>query len=192
MASTKISADIAAPPALVFDLVSDPARFPKWDVTYAEATAIRRDLGREPTFEARRDLINREMHLFCRVVRAEPATVFAFVCDGGNGEMIHETFELSPAEKGGTRFGRELDFALPGQDLGVVAETTFAEAQVERSVEQAFARLNALLGASGDTGARPAPDEAETRSEDSGTISGQEEYSAHARPGSVPNPNRPT
>ena len=192
MASTKISAEIAAPPALVFDVVSDPARFPEWDVTYAEATAIRRDLGREPTFVARRDLINREMRLDCRVVRAERETVFAFSCNGGNGETIHETFEFSPGDQGGTRFSREVEFALPGQDLGVVAETTFAEAQVERSVEQAFARLNALLGTGGDRGARPAPDEAETRSEDSGTISGQEEYSAHARPGSVPHPNRPT
>ena len=191
MASSKISAEIAAPPDVVYEFVSDPVRLPEWDVTYSEATALRRDIGEEPAFEARRALINRGMHLVCRVVRAEPGAVFAFACDGGDGETVHETFELSAGEGGGTRFSREIEFELPGQDLAVVAQTTFAEAQVERSVEQAFARLSVVLGTGGEAVA-PAAEEAETRSEDSGPISGQEQFSAHARPDSVPNPDRPT
>ncbi len=190
MASTKISAEIAATPHVVYDLVTDPTRLPDWDVTYSRASGLDEVEG-EPAFEAERSLVNRGMHLTCRVTRAVRGTLFAFTCTGNAGETIHETFELSAGDGGaGARFSRELEFDLPGQDLGVVAQTTFAEAQVERSVEQAFARLNVLLGASGDAGSRPAEDEAETRSEDSGTISAQETYSAH--PGSPDVPDRPT
>lgn len=147
MAVTQLSAEIMAPPETVYDVVSDPGLFPDWDATYESASRIRPNREGEPAFEARRTLANRGIHLVCHVESALPGRRFAFTCNGDEGEQIQEIFDLAPARDGAaTTFTRTFTYTLPGRDLGVVDDTTFDEAMNDRSVEQAFARLNTMFG----------------------------------------------
>lgn len=190
MATSKLSTEITAPPQTVYTLISDPTRLRDWDVTYESATPITLNHQGEPTFRADRTWANRGLHLTCLVTVSTPSRAFAFTCEGDDGEAVRESFVLAPAGATGTTITRELDIELPGHDLGVVAETTFASAWTDRLVEQAFAHLASLVGRVPDRPAAAAGDEAESRSEDSGSISDTERYSAHAGPGDVP--QRPT
>ena len=191
MTHAQLSGEVSAPPEAVYALVADPTRLREWDVSFGEATPIGPGADGEPTFSVERTVANRGMKLACRVVRAEPGRAFAFECRGSAGELVREAFALRPGKDGrGTTVARESEVEYPGQDLGVVAQTTYVEAVNTRSAEQAFARLNLLLG--GDTGAAPAApaDTTDTRSTDSGPIAAEEQYSAH--PGSPAVPDRPT
>ncbi len=181
MTKAKISGAIDAPQETVYDLIADPARLTEWDMTYETASLLEADRDGAPMFEIDRTIANRGIHLSCRVVAAEPPTRFAFVCTGSAGEIVQESFTLDPSTDGGTTVVREAIYELPGQDLGVVANQTYTEAFEERSIEQAFARLNRLVGSSASTDRPPVPRETDTRSEDTGTISSEEPYTAHAR-----------
>jgi hypothetical protein len=65
-----------------------------------------------------------------------------------------------------------MEFDLGAQDpLGEVPALTFTQAWMDRSVEQAFAHLQALLGTAGrDRTPQPSPGDAETRTEDTGGL----------------------
>src|SRR5579884_875948 len=161
MAISQVSAEIMAPPDAVYEIVSDPALLQDWDVTYGPASPVPPDREGEPTFTVQRTFANRTMRFVCHVDSALPDTRFSFSCTGDEGELLQEVFDLAPAQNGAaTRFTRRLTYELPGKDLGVADETIFAEAMGDRSVEQAFARLNATfttqpahpLPAPGDTG----------------------------------------
>jgi uncharacterized protein YndB with AHSA1/START domain len=160
MATARASADLPARPATVYAVVADPSRLPAWDPTYDQATAIQAAPGEEPSFTAHRILANREMRLTCRVLQAEPPTHFAFECGGDAGEQVREDFQLAPTNDGtGTRLTRESDYALGGVDpIGVVPGLTYAQAWLDRDLEQAFAQLGALVGTAGVDPANGAPD----------------------------------
>ncbi len=190
MTNAKMSGAIDAPPDIVYDLIADPARLQEWDVTYEGGSPLHPDREGTPTFEIDRTLANRGIHLSCRVIAAEAPTLFAFTCTGSAGEIVQESFTLDPSADGGTTIVREAVYELPGQDLGVIANQTYTQATEERSIEQAFARLNRLIGSSASTDRPAVPGETDTRSEDTGTISSEEPYTAHAKDDQPP--SRPT
>jgi uncharacterized protein YndB with AHSA1/START domain len=145
VATTRASAKIVAPVEVVFAAIADPRHLPDWDMTYDSVTPLPGDpLG----FEAQRTLADRNMRLSCRVERADPPAALAFACHGDAGETIHETFTLTPDPgNAASRFTREEEFALPGADpLAAIPDLTYMQAWLDRSVEQAFAHLNAQLG----------------------------------------------
>lgn len=157
MATTKLDADVKAPIRAVYDVISDPTRLHEWDVTYGTATPSPPDAAGEPAFTVDRTLADRGMHLACRVIEARMPTRFAFACSGDSGEIVQERFELAPGgDERATKFAREAEFALPGEDLSVVAELTYMRTWLDRSVEQAFAHLAALVGDTGDRATTPA------------------------------------
>ena len=190
MTKAKISGAIDAPPDVVYNLVADPARLQEWDTTYEGASPLDRDGEDNPTFMIDRTIANRGIHSSCQVTTADGPSLFAFTCTGSAGEIVQEAFTLTPSQDGGTTMVREAVYELPGQDLGVIATQTFTQATEERSIEQAFARLNRLVGASTSADRPPVPRETDTRSEDTGTISSEEPYTAHARDDQPP--SRPT
>jgi hypothetical protein len=110
------------------------------------------------------------MRLVCRVVHAEPPAHFAFACDGDAGEHVREDVELAADRDGsGTRVTIQSDFDLghaadPSSDpLSVIPELTYTQAWLDRSLEQAFAHLGALVD--GSNGAsRPAGDRSQVQS----------------------------
>ncbi len=181
MTKAKMSGAIDAPQEIVYDLIADPARLKEWDTTYEAASSLHADREGAPVFEINRTIANRGIHLSCRVIAAEPPSHFAFTCTGSAGEIVEESFSLEPSPDGGTTVVREAVYELPGQDLGVIANQTYTQATEERSIEQAFARLNRLMGSAASTDRSPVPGETDTRSEDTGTISSEEPYTAHAK-----------
>ncbi len=190
MTKAKMSGAIDAPPDVVYNIIADPARLKEWDVSYEGASPLHPDREGTPTFEIDRTLANRGIHLSCRVISAEVPATFAFTCTGSAGEIVEESFTLDPSGDGGTTVVREAVYELPGQDLGVIANQTYTQATEERSIEQAFARLNRLVGSSASTDQPPVPRETDTRSEDTGTISSSEPYTAHPKDDQPP--SRPT
>ncbi len=181
MTKAKISGAVDAPQEIVYDLIADPARLKEWDTSYEAASPLEADRDGAPTFEIDRTIANRGIHLSCRVIAAEVPSLFAFTCTGSAGEIVQESFILDPSSDGGTTLVREAIYELPGQDLGVIANQTYTQATEERSIEQSFARLNRLLGSSASTDRPSVPRETDTRSEDTGTISSEEPYTAHAK-----------
>jgi hypothetical protein len=133
-----------APVRVVYATVGDPRRLPAWDTTYDAVAPLP---GEPAEFEAQRTLADRTMRLVCRVGRTEPPTSYAFACHGDAGEEVHETFTLAPGPAAATtRFTREQEFAFPGKDpLAAIPDLTYTQAGLDRSVEQAFTRLDALL-----------------------------------------------
>jgi uncharacterized protein YndB with AHSA1/START domain len=196
MAVAKITGQIDAAPEAVYDLVADPTRLADWDVSYERGTPLHAGEDGSAAFEVRRTIENRGIPLRCTVREAGRGQRFAFTCRGLEGETVEESFRLD-ARNGGTEMTREHTYRLPGQDLGVVSQATYAEALTQRGIEQAFARLNLLFGG-GAPDAAQRPGDTDTRSEDTGGISVEEDYSANRSPtaepqrGLPPVPDRPT
>ena len=153
MATARSSADFKAAPSAVYAVVADPARLPEWDVSYSETRVLPSEPGHQLHFVAHRLLANREMRLVCRVEQADPPAHFAFVCEGDAGEQVRADITLAANGDGaGTRMTILSEFDLghadPSADpLSVVPELTYTQAWLDRSVEQAFAHLGALVGA---------------------------------------------
>ncbi len=193
MTATKITAQIAAAPAAVYDLISDPTRLHEWDVTYGSGDRPSPGHDGAQTFTIERTIENRGIHLNCVVEAAEPGSRFAFSCRGSAGETVEERFTLR-AKDGGTEVNREQTFRLPGQNLGVITQQTYAEALSQRSVEQAFARLD-LAFAGGQGGGQGQgvrrPGDTDTRSEDTGWITSEEDYSPDKERGGAGSASQP-
>jgi hypothetical protein len=153
VATARTSADISATPEAISAVIADPLRLPAWEVSYIETSPLSTEPGEEPHFTTKRLLANREMRLVCRVEHAEPPTRFAFVCDGDAGEHVRQEIALRPSRDGfGTSVTLQSEFELghtePAADpLSVVPELTYTQAWLDRSVEQALARLGALVDA---------------------------------------------
>lgn len=190
MTKARISGEIEAAPQAVYDILADPVRLKEWDPSYQDASPLHTDREGTPIFEVDRTIANRGVHLACRIVEAEVPSVFAFTCTGSAGEVVEERFTLTADADDRTTMVREAVYELPGQDLGVIADQTYTQALEERSIEQAFTRLNRLVGSSASGDRAGVAGETDTRSEDTGTISFEEPYTAHAKDDQPP--SRPT
>lgn len=185
MTRAQVSADIGAPTDVVWSLVGDPRRWPEWDVTFSLPESPGRDgAGSAATVSLTKTEADRTMHLTCQVESRPEAGEVILRCTGGNGERLDETVTVSAGDHGGSSVTRQTDYRLLGQNLGIVSDTTYAEASVQRSLEQAFARLALLVNAGQDADSPPSSEgDTDTRSEDTGTISAEESYSSGLGPG---------
>ncbi|MBA2754432.1 MAG: SRPBCC family protein [Chloroflexia bacterium] len=184
MTRAQVSADIAAPMDAVWSLVGDPRRWPEWDVTYSVPEPPRHDgAGPGRTIGLTKTEADRTMHLTCEVESRPEAGELTLRCTGGNGERLDESFTVTAGKQGGSSVTRQTEYRLLGQNLGIVSDTTYAEASVQRSLEQAFARLALLVDADQDSSTPPdSHGDTDTRSEDTGTISAEESYSSGLGP----------
>ena len=98
---------------------------------------------------------------------------------------------MTDGENGGSSVTRQTEYRFPGQNLGIVAETSYAEASLQRSPERTFAPLAVLVrGEPSSEPTRETPGDTGARSEDLGTISAGESSSSHLGLGQSP-PQRP-
>lgn len=106
---------IARPPQAVLDYASTPALWPEW-----HPASLRLDPGAEhplragETFEEDIKTAGRDDHLSWVVSECEPGRVWAARARSrNNGADIFIRYRCEPAGEG-TRFVRELEYALPG------------------------------------------------------------------------------
>ncbi len=190
MTRAQVSAEIAAPVEDVWAWVSDPRRWPRWDVSFSHAEPRGAATGdhdaelKEP-FALVKAEADRTINFTCQLTLGPGEYELHLECTGGSGESLTESFSAVETTRGAeTTLTRQTEYRLMGQNLGVVSDTTYIEASVQRSLEQAFARLALLVGQSADDETAPhVTGDTDSRSEDTGTIGFEEPYSANMRPG---------
>lgn len=199
MTHARVSAELEANTDQIWALIGNPMRWPEWDVTYQRVSESAGGTSRGDGFVLQHTVANRTMNVSFILTSLEPNRFLVAEGHGGEGERVEERFTLAPAEDKLTKVTRETVYTLPGQTLGVVATTTYTEATVQRSVEQAFARLAHILGTATEEHADVRRGGADPRSTDSGPISPEEPYSSNLEDGQrlpqSPNaraPKRPT
>ncbi|HEV2108565.1 MAG TPA: SRPBCC family protein [Thermomicrobiales bacterium] len=199
MTHARVSAEFQASPEAVWKLIGNPVRWPEWDVTYQAPTDRNVEEPGRDGFTLLHTVGNRTMLISFDISSLEPGRSFAAEGRGGEGEQIEERFTIDAGGTNATTVTREIVYTLPGQDLGVIAATTYIEATVQRSAEQALARLAHVLGDASKEHATLEPGDVDTRSTDSGPISPEEPYSSNLEEGNrlpqVPltrAPKRPT
>lgn len=182
MTHAHVSAELEATPEQIWAMIGNPSRWPEWDVTYQPVSVADRRPPGGGGFVLRHTVANRAMDVSFVLTSVQPNRFLVAEGQGGEGERVEERFSIDSTEKV-TKVTREIAYTLPGQDLGVVATTTYAEATVQRSAEQAFARLAQVLGNASREDADVQPGELDPRSTDSGPISPEEPYSSNLEDG---------
>lgn len=135
------SAEIGAPAALIFAIVSTPERLPEWSPSIARARRLDAGpvgLGSRAAMQAR--LLGQPIESETEVVSFEPGQRFATV--GVRGPKLRTTFVLSPTPRG-TRVDGSIEGELPG---GRLAELV-AEPLLRSDFQQSLERLRALCEA---------------------------------------------
>jgi hypothetical protein len=199
MTHARVSAELEANTDQIWTLIGNPMRWPEWDITYQRVPEADKLPSRGDGFVLQHTVANRAMNVSFVLTSLEPNRSLVAEGHGGEGERIEERFTLDPTDGKLTKVTRETVYTLPGQTLGVVATATYAEATVQRSLEQAFARLAHVLGTATEEHADVQPGGVDPRSTDSGPISPEEPYSSNLEDGQrlpqSPNaraPKRPT
>ena len=131
----RASADIPAPAALVFGVLSSPERLPEWNASVSQARRVEPDapvgLGSRAVFCGR--LLGQTLESETQVVAFDPPRAFA--TRGIRGPRLETTFRLEPMAFG-TRLLVEVRGEVPGGRVGGMLAERFLRSELSASLER--------------------------------------------------------
>ena len=138
------SAEIARPPAVVFDYVTTPAYWPQWHPS-SLAVSGAADHSLRPGESVLEDfeVAGRRGQVRWRVVEREPERLWRIAGTIGEREAGVVSYALTPTA-GGTHFERTFEYRSPNL-LFAILNALSLRARVEAESAQAVARLKARL-----------------------------------------------
>jgi uncharacterized protein YndB with AHSA1/START domain len=142
--------EIDAPPARVWEILSDPERLPEYSATIIEvsdATGRLDQVG--STYRGVAKVYGRRIEGTWEVTEVVPMRriVQRGSAPGGGAATVIGTLE--PTDRGTTRGAVEIDYQLPAGFLGELANKLFIERSVERDVRHTNENLKALAEGGG-------------------------------------------
>jgi uncharacterized membrane protein len=129
----RASAEIGAPAAVVFSVLSAAERLPEWNTSVSTARRVDRDrpvgLGSRAVFHGR--LLGQTLESETEVVAFEPPRLFA--TRGVRGPRLATTFRLEPVPYG-TRVLVEVSGEVPGGAIGGMLAERFLRSELAASL----------------------------------------------------------
>jgi uncharacterized membrane protein len=128
------AADVAAPPALVFRLISTPERLPEWNTSIASARRVGSapvGLGSRAVFAGR--LLGQTLESETEVIAYEPPRLFA--TRALRGPRLETVFRLEP-QPFGTHLVVQVSGEVPGGRLGGALAERFLRNELIASLER--------------------------------------------------------
>jgi uncharacterized protein YndB with AHSA1/START domain len=137
--------DLAAPPARVFDFVTNAAQWRRWHpATHSVRGCPDRPLALGEKVIERIQAAHREFDAEWTVVACEPPTLWRLHTSTPLGASVL-TYRLTPDASGGTRFERTCDFRSEG--AWRLLDGNVTKWMLARQAKRALGNLRALLAA---------------------------------------------
>lgn len=138
--------ELAAPPERVWEVVMDPHRLELWVTAHAGLGGdAPQALGAESTFEQELTVGGLSFAVTWKVTACEHPRAVTWEGSGPAGASARVRYTLAPAGEGGTRFGYENEFELPGGTLGRLAGRAVGRRRAQREAERSLENLKRLL-----------------------------------------------
>jgi uncharacterized protein YndB with AHSA1/START domain len=145
MTHLRITQQYDAPIERVFDLLTDFAHYPEWNVTYIEIPKVEgppRDVGTRIYSVIR--LLGRTMDGWAEIVEIEPPRLLRTTGTSTQGGKLDYTLRLTPIGIG-TQVILEVEYELPAGIFGKVADKLFIERAVERDLHHSMDNFKAFV-----------------------------------------------
>ena len=147
MTHLRITAQYEAPIERVFELVTDFAHYPEWNVTYTEIKEIvgpPTQVGTKVYSVMR--LLGRTMEGWGEIVEVDPPKLLKTTGTSTQGGKLEYVLRLTPLAKG-TEVLLEVDYELPASIFGKIADKLFIERAVERDLRHSLENFKAFIEA---------------------------------------------
>jgi uncharacterized protein YndB with AHSA1/START domain len=141
-----MSGHYEAPIERVFALATDFARYPQWNVNYAEIKEVSGpvEIGTKVTGVMR--FMGRQVEGSGEIVELDPPRLIRMSGERPEGGRLDTTYRFTPAEPG-TDYEFELDYDLPPGIIGQIADRLFVERAVDRDMRHTIENFTALVEA---------------------------------------------
>jgi len=146
MSRVCVGIDIAAPPALVFDVMLDPARLRDWVTIHRRVDDVDTGEVREG-FKMRQTLALHGAPFKVRwtLTRHDPPRSAIWEGRGPGGSYARTAYELTEINGRGTHFQYENEYKAPGGALGAAASRALVGGTSEKEAKKSLERLKRLL-----------------------------------------------
>lgn len=137
--------ELDARPERVWDVVMDPHRLSEWVTTHRSlGDGAPAELEQGASFEQELRLAGVGFRVRWRVDEVEEPRRVVWSGDGPSGSSARVRYTLEPVD-GGTRFGYENEFELPGGVAGKLAGKALGERASRREAERSLDNLKRLV-----------------------------------------------
>ena len=145
MKKLRIAAHYDAPIERVFELGTDFARYPEWNMVYTDVREITGPSDAVGTrIHATMRFLGRSMDGWAEIVEVDRPWMLRFSGSSREGGSLSYRYDLARAGEG-TDFVVEVEYELPAGLFGQIADKLFLERAVERQLRHAIENFKALV-----------------------------------------------